>query len=91
VEKAAPSDIRGSAQGLLALVTYGIGMTLGQNAAGQTVSWFTSGTGDAAVVNWFRVWMTPTALAIGTLVFFLLFFREPAGSSRPDAKQEANG
>jgi len=88
VEKAAPSDIRGSAQGLLALVTYGIGMTIGQNTAGQTVNWFTSGTGDAAVINWFGVWMTPTALALATLVFFTLFFREPAGN-QPGGKQDA--
>ena len=88
VEKAAPSEIRGSAQGLLALVTYGIGMALGQIAAGQTVSWFTTGSGDSAVINWFGVWMTPTALALATLVFFVLFFREPAAGNRPDTPKE---
>lgn len=88
VEKAAPSDIRGSAQGLLALVTYGIGMALGQIAAGQTVSWFTTGSGDSAAINWFGVWMTPTALALAALVFFVLFFREPAADNRPDTPKE---
>ncbi|MCE9546451.1 MAG: MFS transporter [Planctomycetia bacterium] len=39
-DKVAPAQIRGQAQGMLVLFTLGVGMLIGAQAAGQTVSYF---------------------------------------------------
>ncbi len=74
----APKELQSSAQGLFALMTWGVGMTIGTIASGKVKDFFSSGEGDAAVINWFGLWMVPTALAFAVFVIFLLFFRETA-------------
>jgi MFS family permease len=72
VERICAPDIRGSAQSLLGMVTYGLGMFAGSHFGG----WLTQKTATAGGdVNWAQVWTVAAAGCFGVLVVFLLAFR----------------
>ncbi|MDW8208117.1 MAG: nucleoside permease [Chloroherpetonaceae bacterium] len=70
VDRKASAKIRGQAQGLLVLVTQGLGMLIGAQVAGRVVSANTVND----VTAWKSVWLLPCiAAGVIMLVFFLLF------------------
>ena len=73
VNQQATPEIRASAQGFLALITYGVGMAIGTYVAGMVV--------DAHIIDggheWRSIWLLPCAFAAGIAVLFALVFREP--------------
>ncbi len=78
VDRVAPPDIRNSAQGLLALVTFGLGLYLGSSFAGWIESLFTHVAEDGTtIVNWSWVFMVPVVLTILCAILFLIFFKDP--------------
>ncbi len=80
VDKAAPHEVRASAQGLIALVTYGIGMVIGNEVAGRVVDHYTELSAAQEVIarNWRAIWLIPAAMAAAVIVMFAVAFREPA-------------
>jgi len=77
VDNEAPEEVRASAQGLITLATYGIGMYLGAIVAGQIVNNYTIMENGAEVGHdWSQIWMVPAGLAIVVLLLFLTLFRE---------------
>lgn len=74
VDQRSPGDIRASAQGLLAFVTLGVGMFLGNLLAGYTQSFATV---DGAT-NYTLLWIVPFAGSAFAVAAFLIGFREPA-------------
>ena len=74
-EKSTPA-IRGQAQGFLVLVTYGVGMLIGAQVAGNI---FNSFLGDAQALPldlWKSFWFVPAGLAAAIALFFALTFYE---------------
>ncbi|HZW10061.1 MAG TPA: nucleoside permease [Phycisphaerales bacterium] len=71
-DKRAPKSVRGAAQGLLVLVTQGLGLGLGA----QIVGWLKNSNTDAGVTDWRTVWLIPCLFAAGVAVVFFLFFRD---------------
>jgi len=78
VDNEAPEEVRASAQGLITLATYGIGMYLGAIIAGQIVNHYTHMDNDVGAVghDWTQIWLIPAGLAVAVLLIFLVFFRE---------------
>ena len=77
VDNEAPEEVRASAQGLITLATYGIGMFIGAIVSGQIVDRFTSmSNGEIAARDWSQIWMVPAGLAVVVLLLFLILFRE---------------
>lgn len=72
VDNVAPRDIRHSAQGLIMLVTYGIGSYLGSLLAGEVRDYFRLGT----ETNWTAVFLVPCVLTLLCALAFLLLFKE---------------
>lgn len=73
----AGEKIKNSAQGLITLATYGIGMGIGSKISGIVLDKFS--TKDAAGVvthDWTSVWMVPAGIAAVVLVLFIVFFSE---------------
>ena len=68
-DQEAPPNLRSSAQGLLAFLTYGVGMYIGSRLSGVAVDYFTTGSGDTAQRNWNGFWLSSAA---GAFVIFLL-------------------
>ena len=71
-EKKAGEKIKNAAQGLFTFATYGVGMFIGTWFSGFVVDRYK--TGDTH--DWLKIWMVPAYIAIGVLIYFLLFFRE---------------
>lgn len=70
-QKAGP-NIRSSAQGLITLATYGIGMYIGFAIAGARVNKYKTGEG---MHDWQTIWLFPCLFAAGVALMFLVLFR----------------
>lgn len=70
----AGESIKSSAQGLITLATYGVGMLIGFWVAGVVSDHYaTEGLHD-----WRSIWLFPAVFSVGVLLAFLLTFRERA-------------
>ena len=78
-DQEAGPKIRSSAQGLITLATYGIGMYIGFWAAGKISGDHSILDTTGKVVNhdWQSIWMYPTVFAAVVTILFLIFFKNP--------------
>jgi len=81
VDKKAPLEIRGAAQGFIAFVTLGVGGFIGAQIAGWVVGKFATTSGH----DWQTIWIIPAIGAAGVMVLFALFFRDKADNGRRPA------
>ena len=63
---------RSSAQGLITLATYGVGILIGSLVSGPIVDYFATADGH----QWRQIWIVPAIIAGVVLVVFLLLFKE---------------
>jgi nucleoside transporter len=75
VDKKSTPAIRGQAQGLLVLITYGIGMLIGAQVAGNVYGRFLGGATSLTLEQWCRFWLFPAGFAAAVVIFFAAFFR----------------
>jgi MFS family permease len=88
--KAGP-EIRGQAQGLLVLVTQGLGLGIGAQIMGRVVAAYTQDVDGKSVIDWQSMWLVPCGAAAAVAFVFWLFFRDdgaPAGQGRTVAPTE---
>ncbi len=75
-EKKAGAAIKNAAQGLFTFATYGVGMFIG--------TWFSGFVVDSHVTTggheWTKIWFVPAYIALGVVIYFLLFFKENRSS-----------
>jgi len=76
-EKKAGEKIKNAAQGLFTFATYGVGMFIGTWFSGFTTDYYTTKN----IHNWQSIWFVPAYIAIGTLLYFILFFKEKVKSN----------
>ena len=76
VEKKSTPAVRGQAQGLLVLVTYGVGMLIGAQVAGQVYNGFLGGREALPLAEWTQFWWIPAVFAGVVLVLFVLLFND---------------
>jgi nucleoside transporter len=69
----AGEKFKSSAQGLITLATYGIGMLIGFWAAGQISNYYLDETG---LHFWKSIWLIPAGISVMVLLFFISFFKE---------------
>jgi len=76
-DRKAGERVRSSAQGLITLATYGVGMYIGFWLAGKIVGHYAQYDAAGKVVShqWKSVWIIPCLFASGVSLLFLLFFR----------------
>ena len=88
VDKKAPADIRGQAQGFIVWVTYGVGMFIGTAVGG----WFlfnriVVSEDQQARLNEFQTfWAIPAVFAAVVMLIFIIFFRDPEIDRKDDAE-----
>jgi nucleoside transporter len=70
-EQQAGVRFKSSAQGMITLATYGIGMFIGSYISGFVVDLYNAD----GVHNWTSIWMVPAGLAVVILLGFAFFFR----------------
>ncbi len=86
VDKKAPKQVQASAQGLFALVTFGVGQLVGTLLGGKMLLDFTRKEGDRVVGHqWIPYWLWPALMSGVILVFFLVAFCERI-DLRPEAE-----
>jgi nucleoside transporter len=74
-DQEAPASLRGTAQGLITFLTYGVGMFAGSLLSGGAVDYFTKNIGGVVVRNWMGFWLSSALSAFAILVFVLIGFR----------------
>lgn len=72
-EKKAGEKIKNAAQGLFTFATYGVGMFIGTWFSGVIVDKYKVAE---KVHDWTSIWYVPALIAVGVLIYFLLFFKE---------------
>ena len=75
----AGEKIKNSAQGLITLATYGIGMGIGSILSGKVLDKYSTTIGTITKHDWTSVWMVPAGIAAVVLVLFVVFFKENLG------------
>jgi MFS family permease len=71
-EKKAGEKIKNAAQGLFTFATYGVGMFFGTWFSGYVTDYYTVD----GVQQWKSIWFVPAYIAVGVLIYFILFFKE---------------
>jgi len=71
-DRKASKEIRASAQGFIALITYGVGQGLGSAFGGNIVDAFTK----SGIKNWAMIWYIPCAFAAVIALFFAMTFKD---------------
>lgn len=85
VDKAAPANLKSSAQGLITFATYGLGMFIGTYFAGRTIDLLTVD----GMPEWSRIWYVPAMMAAVVLVLFVFLFSEKKGARERAAGPQA--
>src|SRR6185503_833928 len=78
----AGEKIKSSAQGLITLATYGLGMFIGFWLAGNIYNKFQTEDGGH---DWKMIWVIPAVIAVVVLVSFALIFKNEKITSAPQS------
>jgi nucleoside transporter len=73
-DQEAPPDLRGTAQGFVTFITYGVGMFIGSLLSGVALDYFVTPTGH----DWKAFWLSSAAGAFVILLLVAVFFRTNA-------------
>lgn len=85
VDEQANPRIRGACQGFIAFILWGVGAFVGTMLAGWTLGAHAikNSLGETVGYDWANIWPIPAWLAVGVLVIFALFFKEPSREEKP--------
>jgi fucose permease len=89
VDKKSTPAIRGQAQGFFVLVTYGVGMLIGAQIAGNVYNRFLAGAPALTLPQWNRFWWIPAAFAAAVTLFFTLAFYDRVDERNDEAARRA--
>ena len=82
VDKKSTAKIRGQAQGFFVFVTYGVGMLIGAQVAGNVYNRFLAGAAGLTLEQWRSFWFLPAGFAAIVLIFFGLAFHDRGVAAR---------
>jgi len=89
VDKKSTAAIRGQAQGFFVFVTYGVGMLIGAQVAGNVYNRFLAGGATLTLEQWQSFWYLPAAFAAAVLIFFGLAFNDREAEAKRGASLAA--
>ncbi len=89
IDKKATPAIRGQAQGFIVLVTYGVGMFIGAQIAGNVFNTFLGGATALTLDQWQSFWYIPAAFAAAIALFFALMFNDRVDRDKGEAARAA--
>lgn len=76
VDRKAPTQMRGQAQGFLVLVTQGLGMLAGGHLSGLLFNRVVDGGGPDLMHHWQKFWLVPCVAAAAVLAIFFVLFHD---------------
>ena len=77
-DQEAPPHLRGTAQGFLTFVTYGVGMFIGSLLSGVALDFFSTSVNGVQAHNWKAFWLGSGAGALLILALVAIFFQTRA-------------
>ena len=93
VDKKAPPEIRAQAQGFMFLITFGIGLLLGNFFNGSLITKYSTETIVEGVkqvsYDWDPIWKITTIISAVLLGGFIVFFRDKIDQTGTEAADEA--
>lgn len=74
----APREVRASAQGLISLITFGLGWFVGSRLAGNVLDMYLlkDAAGKVLGHNWHTIWLYPLGMAVVIMIFFFFAFHD---------------
>ena len=75
-DQKAGESFKSSAQGLISLATYGLGMLIGSLISGRVQQYYSYPAGDTVATHWNSVWLVPAAIAFAVSLLFVFFFKK---------------
>ena len=80
IDKKAPAGLRAQAQGFISLVTFGLGLLMGNFICRQIIDNFSVTTNRAISYNWNMIWGITSAMSLVLLLLFVLIFKNEENS-----------
>ena len=77
-DQEAPPHLRGTAQGFLTFLTYGVGLYIGSELSGNALDYFTTTNGSVVTRNWSTFWLSCALGSFAILLMIAAFFRTNA-------------
>ncbi len=76
IARKAPKEIQAQAQGFIFLVTFGLGLLVGNFANGALIDRYTTVVDKVKSYDWNSIWAITTGLTVVLLLLFLVFFKD---------------
>jgi nucleoside transporter len=76
INKRSPEHLKSQAQGFIFLVTFGLGLLVGNLACGEIIRIFTDTTTGVRIYEWNRIWGITLIFSAALLIAFIAFFKE---------------
>ena len=76
VDIKAGDKFRAQAQGLIVLITYGVGMLIGAQIAGYIYNLYLTGQGPLTLDQWFSFWWIPAIFSLLVFFYFIVMFND---------------
>lgn len=87
VDKKAGKEIRAQAQGLLFLLSFGLGLLIGTFLYGHIIAGFTEKTLEQTVRDWKSIWLITSIISAILLGLFVFFFKDNIGRKEQISEQ----
>lgn len=75
-DKKCSKEIRGQAQGLLVLITQGLGLGIGAQIMGEVARRYAPADAPPSEANWQMIWLIPCAAAAAVMILFFVAFHD---------------
>jgi MFS family permease len=76
IDKKAPEELKAQAQGFIFLMTFGVGLLVGNLIDGGIIGLFKDSTGGVNIYDWDSIWGFTTLFSVVLLIAFALFIKE---------------
>jgi nucleoside transporter len=76
IDKKAPEELKAQAQGFIFLMTFGVGLLIGNLIDGGIIGLFKDNTGGINIYDWDSIWGFTTIFSVVLLIAFALFIKE---------------
>ncbi len=86
VDRKAPKELQASAQGLIGMATYGVGMLIGARVSGVIIDAYKQEGGGH---RWGEMWFVPAVMAAVVTVLFALLFKDDTAPAAATATEPA--
>lgn len=87
IARRAPKEIQAQAQGFIFLVTFGLGLLVGNFANGALIDHYTTITNSVKAYDWQSIWAITTGLTVALLALFLLLFKDETAAAAVQKNQ----